>query len=82
MSESMKKETIIKARVEKVFALMDDLSKTGMHVSEGSVMMMGSKLELERLPGPEKGFGATYRWRGGRHWRKTRTTVHICSLNT
>lgn len=64
MTKSVKKEIIIKAPVEKVFSLMDDLSKTGMHMSERSVMMMGSKLTLEHLPSPEKGVGAKYRWKG------------------
>lgn len=43
---------------------MDDFSKTGMHMSENSMMMMGSKLTLEqRSPNPT-GIGATYRWFG------------------
>ena len=43
---------------------MDDLSKTGMHMSQSSMMMAGSKLELEHVSGPEKGMGATFRWTG------------------
>lgn len=43
---------------------MDDLSKTGMHMSENSIMMMGSKLVLEQMPGPSKGVGATFHWNG------------------
>ena len=27
-------------------------------------MMMGGKMEMERLPGPEKGVGAGFRWTG------------------
>lgn len=64
MTKTLKKKIHIRAPVEKVFAFLDDLSKTGMHMSERSMMMMGSKLELERLPGPEKGEGATFRWSG------------------
>ena len=41
---------------------MDDLSKTGMPMSEGS--MMAGNLKLEHLSGPEKGVGATFRWKG------------------
>ena len=43
---------------------MDDLSKTGMHMSQSSMMMMGSKLTLEQLEGPSKGVGATFHWTG------------------
>lgn len=60
----MKRKILIAAPVEKVFGFMDDLGKTGMHMSERSMMMMGRKLKLERLAGPEKGVGATFRWRG------------------
>jgi hypothetical protein len=43
---------------------MDDFSKTGMHMSESSMMMMGSKLKLEQLSLNQTGTGATYRWYG------------------
>ena len=49
---------------DKVFAQMDDFSKTGMHMSERSMMMMGSKLKLEQLSINSTGVGATYRWYG------------------
>jgi len=62
--KSLKKELSIQAPPEKVFAFMDDLSKTGMHMSQSSMMMMGSKLTLEQLEGPSKGVGATFHWSG------------------
>ena len=43
---------------------MDDFSKAGMHMSESSMMMMGSKLKLEQLSPNATGIGATYRWHG------------------
>ena len=43
---------------------MDDFSKTGMHMSESSMMMMGSKLTLEQLSENATGTGSTYRWHG------------------
>jgi hypothetical protein len=43
---------------------MDDFSKTGMHMSENSMMMMGSKLTLEPLSSQSNGVGAKYRWYG------------------
>jgi len=48
----------------KVFSQMDDFSKTGMHMSESSMMMMGSKLHLEQLSPIATGVGAKYRWYG------------------
>ncbi len=47
-----------------IFAQMDDFSKTGMHMSESSMMMMGSKLKLEQLSINSTGVGAKYRWYG------------------
>ena len=49
---------------EKVFTQMDDLSKTGMDMSESSVMMMGSKLKLEQLSINSTVVGPKYRWYG------------------
>lgn len=43
---------------------MDDFSKTGLHMSDISMMMMGSKLKLERLSPNGTGLGAKYRWFG------------------
>ena len=62
--KSLKKEIIIPVLPENVFSFMDDVSKTGMHMSENSMMMMGSKLILEQIPGPSKGIGATFHWYG------------------
>lgn len=62
--KKLKREIFINAPVGRVFSLMDDLARTGMHMSERSMAMMGSRLKLERLPGPEKGVGATFRWTG------------------
>jgi hypothetical protein len=61
---TLKKEIIIYTSPQKVFSHMDDLSKTGMHMKENSMMMMGSKLSFERLEGPLQGIGTTYRWHG------------------
>ena len=58
------KNILIHSTHEKVFAQMDDFSKTGMHMSERSMMMMGSKLKLEQLSLNSTGVGAKYRWYG------------------
>jgi hypothetical protein len=58
------KRVLIHSTLERVFAQMDDFSKTGMHMSESSMMMMGSKLKLEQLSPNPTGIGARYRWYG------------------
>lgn len=62
--KSISKTITIKAAPEKVFVQMDDFSKTGMHMSESSTMMMGSKLTLEQLSPNSVGLNAKYRWYG------------------
>lgn len=58
------KSILIHSTPEKVFQQMDDFSKTGMHMTESSMMMMGSKLKLEQLSTNATGVGASYRWYG------------------
>ena len=58
------KNIVIKSTPEKIFTQLDDFSKTGMHMSESSMMMMGSKLKLEQLSPNATGVGSTYRWYG------------------
>jgi hypothetical protein len=55
---------LIHSSPAKVFAQMDDFSKTGMHMTESSMMMMGSKLKLEQVSTNSSGMGASYRWYG------------------
>ena len=55
---------LIPSTPEKVFTQMDDFSKTGMHMGESSMRMMGSKLKLEQLSINSTGVGAKYRWYG------------------
>jgi hypothetical protein len=54
----------INATPDKVFAMIDDLSVTGMHMTKSSAMMMGSKLNLEYLTTNHTGPGSKYRWTG------------------
>ena len=58
------KSILIHSTPENVFQQMDDFSKTGMHMSESSMMMMGSKLMLEQLSTNPTGVGSSYRWYG------------------
>lgn len=62
--KTLAKTITIPAPPEAVFKFMDNLSKVGMHMSENSMMMMGSKLVLEQMPGPDSGVGATFHWKG------------------
>lgn len=52
------------ATPEQVFKCIDDLGVTGMHMTQSSMMMMGSKLNLEFLTENHTGLGSRYRWTG------------------
>jgi hypothetical protein len=52
------------ATPEKVFKTIDDLGVTGMHMTQSSMMMMGSKLTLQFLTANKTGLGSKYRWTG------------------
>lgn len=58
------KSVYIKSTPEKVFARMDDLANTGMHMTKSSMMMMGNKLTLEQTSLNATGIGAKYHWYG------------------
>jgi hypothetical protein len=47
-----------------LFETIDDLGVTGMHMTESSMMMMGSKLKLQFLTTSKTGLGSRYRWTG------------------
>jgi hypothetical protein len=62
-------KTIIKiktyqASAEAVFNCIDDLSVTGMHMTESSMPMMGGKMGLEYLSPSKTGLNTKYRWTG------------------
>ena len=58
------KSIIIHSTPEKVFAHMDNLGNTGMHMMESSAMMMGSKLNLQQLSENATGLNSKFRWSG------------------
>ncbi|MFE3869965.1 hypothetical protein ACFX5F_01850 [Flavobacterium sp. ZS1P70] len=62
--KTFQKTMVIHSTPEMVFAQLDDLSKTGMHMSQSSLMMLGSKLKLEQLSTNSIGMGSKYRWYG------------------
>lgn len=62
---------------ENVFQHLDDLGVTGMHMTQSSAMMMGSKLNLEYLTPNHKGLGTQYRWKGTMVGMKMDFTVAV-----
>lgn len=62
--KTVKKIKNFSSTPELVFQKIDDLGVTGMHMTESSMMMMGSKLNLQYLSENEKGLGTKYRWTG------------------
>lgn len=52
------------ASPSEVFKTIDDLGVTGMHMTESSMMMMGSKLHLTFLTQNKTGLNSKYRWTG------------------
>ncbi len=66
-----------RATPEKVFRSIDDLGVTGMHMGKSSMMMMGSKLNLEFLTENKTGLGTSYRWTGATMGFKMDFTVVV-----
>ncbi|MEO7482449.1 MAG: SRPBCC family protein [Ferruginibacter sp.] len=62
--KNLQKEIIIQALPEKVFAYMDNINNTGMHMTKSSKPMMGSKLELKQLSENATGLNSKFRWYG------------------
>jgi hypothetical protein len=60
-----------------VFRYIDDLGVTGMHMTESSMMMMGSKLHLNFLTENKTGLGSRYRWTGSMMGLKMDFTVAV-----
>jgi len=68
---------IYNATPEIVFDHLDDLGVTGMHMTQSSMMMMGSKLDLKFLTEKKKGLGTKYRWTGKMMGIKMDFTVEV-----
>jgi hypothetical protein len=62
--KTLTKKISLNASPERVFEPLDDLGVTGMHMTQSSAMMMGSKLHLQYLTENHKGIGSKYRWTG------------------
>ncbi len=68
---------IINAMPEDVFAFMDDINNTGMHMTENNPQMMGNKLHLEWLSENKTGLNARYKWTGKVMGMKMNFTVLV-----
>ena len=65
------------ATPEQVFKSIDDLGVTGTHMTQSSMMVMGSKLNLEFLTENHTGLGSRYRWTGKMMGLKMDFTVEV-----
>jgi hypothetical protein len=75
--KTVSRNIIIQCSRDKVFATVDNLGVTGMHMTKSSAMMMGSKLKLEYLTGNHTGPGSKYRWTGTMMGIKMDFTVEV-----
>ena len=75
--KTITRNIFINAAPDKVFAMIDDLGVTGMHMTKSSAMMMGSKLNLEYLTTNHTGLGSKYRWTGTMMGMKMDFTVEV-----
>jgi hypothetical protein len=71
------RSTNMNGKAEDVFAFMDDVNNTGMHMTKSSGAMMGSKLKFEWLTENKTGIGSTYHWDGKVMGMKMDFTVKV-----
>ncbi len=62
---------------DRVFEYLDNLGVTGMHMTQSSMMMMGSKLDLKFLTEHHTGLGTKYQWTGRMMGFKMDFTVEV-----
>ena len=75
--KTIKRTEVYNASSERVFRHLDDLGVTGMHMTNSSGMMMGSKLHLEYLTAHHTGLNSKYRWTGTMMGLKMDFTVEV-----
>lgn len=71
------REKTIQGNPSEVFAFMDDIRNTGMHMTKSNASMMGSKLEIEWLTDQHTGLGTQYCWTGKVMGMKMDFTVEV-----
>ena len=75
--KTIKRKELYNAETNKVFEIPDDLSVTGMHMTQSSSMMMGSKLYLKYLTENHNGLHSKYKWTGKMMGMKMDFTVEV-----
>jgi hypothetical protein len=75
--KTVKRRETYAAEPIRVFELLDDLSVTGMHMTQSSTMLMANKLHLEYLTEKHRGVGSKYRWKGMMMGMKMDFTVEV-----
>jgi hypothetical protein len=75
--KTLKRHILIQSSPERVFEVLDDLAVTGMHMTNSSAMMMGSKLHLQYLSTNHTGLDSKYRWTGKMMGIKLEFTVAV-----
>ncbi len=75
--KEVKRSIIINAKPEEVFAFMDDIENTGMHMTNTNAPMMGNKLAIKWLSENKTGVGAKYKWDGNVMGMKMDFTVEV-----
>lgn len=75
--KTIKKTKMYADSPEIVFNQLDDLGITGRHMTNSSIMMMGSKLHLQYLSAKKRGPGTKYRWTGRMMGMKMDFTVQV-----
>lgn len=73
----IERTVIVNAKPEEVFAFMDDINNTGMHMTKSNAQMMGSKLNLEWLTEYKTGLNTKYKWTGKVMGMKMKFTVIV-----
>lgn len=68
---------LVHSSPDKVFAYMDAIGNTGMHMTKSSMPMMGGKLELIQLSKNSTGPHAKFNWKGKVLWMKLDFTVEV-----
>jgi hypothetical protein len=75
--EDSKRHILIPSSPDRVFEVVDDLGITGMHMTNSSAMMMGSKFHLQYLTANHSGVNSRYRWTGKMMGLKMDFTVEV-----
>jgi hypothetical protein len=75
--KTIKRTETYNSPAEKVFSYLDNIGVTGMHMTQSSAMMIGSKLHLEYLTHNRTGPGTKYRWTGMMMGMKMDFTVEV-----